>query len=129
MAVEKENDEGSEDDEELFQQRILKERNPWLTPTVLRVGRNGGRGGDAFAGPLVLSDLRTEEVKIRDPSHGCQTGVTAEGGATCTRGTNQQMKDMRPFERNIAEQVSDRVSDLECLSILSWNAGYKRNAK
>ena len=40
----------------------------------------------------------------------------------------KQMKDIRPFEEIIAEQVSDRLSDQTCLSILSWNAGLKREA-
>ena len=35
------------------------------------------------------------------------------------------MKDIRPFERIIAEQVSDSLRDKTRLSILSWNAGLR----
>ena len=56
---------------------------------------------------------------------GCQAGVTVKVESHLDP-RYKQMKNTRPFEGNVSEQISCGLSDQTRLSMLSWNARPKR---
>ena len=72
-----------------------------------------------------LPDSLIEEMRIREPMLECQTGVT-EKVESHLHPRYKQMKDTRPFEEIMSEQISDGLSDQTRLSVLRWTAGPKR---
>ena len=60
---------------ELARRKVLKERNPWLTPTEsCESDETEDEEVTPFMAPPVLPDPLAEEMRIREPKFGCQTG-------------------------------------------------------
>ena len=121
-------DELSEDDEEPPPKLILKERNPWLTPTESCASDETEEEEKLIRAPFGLSDPVGKDVKSSDSRHelhGCQSGATANAG-NHLQPRYKTMKDMRPFDGIITEQASGRQMDQTRLSFLGWNEGLKR---
>ena len=88
------------EDEEMFQRLtlaeparriLLKERNPWRTPTEsCESDETEVEEVKPFRGLFRLSDPLTEETRIRESMFGCQTDVTAKAESRLhARGTSR----------------------------------------
>ena len=116
-------DGGPREDEEVFQRltltepsrrMVLKERDPWLTPTE-----------SCESDETEVEDVPSRRTEVREPMHGCQPGVTTNVERH-VHPRYKQMEDIRPFDWIVSVKISDEQSDQTRLSILGWNAGQKR---
>ena len=83
--------------EESSQMIILKEWNPWLTPTEsCESDETENEEVKPFKAPPGLPDILIEETRLREPMLECQTGVTAKV-VSHLHPRYTQMKDKRVF--------------------------------
>ena len=110
---------GRENDKEMFQKLtltepawriVLKERNPWDTPTESCESDKTEVEVMQFRAPPRLPDPPIEETRIRESMLGCQTDVTAKADSRL-HPRYKQMKDARPFEAIVGDKSRSELSD------------------